>query len=157
MDVDAEKRAQREALRAKLRAKKNQRLGGGRTEGSGAGLAQTRSSAQTMLNDPTTALLSMGIDDPAILSQAGGIVQAAKAVAKGGGGSRRGGSLEEKLSRLGRDIKDGPDPSSSVKGDRLDEIASRPVAERGEERPADSIDGGDDGDDEEDEAPPPIA
>jgi len=68
----------REALRRKLRAMKSERGGGG---GGGGGLPTSAS----LSNDPATALLSLGVDDPSILASAPQIVALARAAARGVG------------------------------------------------------------------------
>ena len=68
MDDREEKR---KALRAKIRGKRDQR--------SGSALPSVPS-----LSDPTSALLSLGVDDPSILSNANDIVAAAKSIASSG-------------------------------------------------------------------------
>lgn len=74
--LEQDREARKRALRASIRDKRNQRVGGG----GGA----TVSAAASLLKDPTTALLSLGVDvDAAALAAAPQIVAAAKSMAHG--------------------------------------------------------------------------
>ena len=69
----------RRALRQKIRAQRNNRTGA----------APSAPSPASILNDPTTTLLSMGVDDKDALLHAKQLVATAKSIAHGSGGAHK--------------------------------------------------------------------
>lgn len=70
---------QRRRLRQKLKDLKSNRHRGG---GAGGAHAQQQQLSNALMNDPKTAMLSMGVDDLSILDNASQIVGAAKQLSK---------------------------------------------------------------------------
>lgn len=85
----------RRALRAKIRAQKDGRTGG----------AAPTPAPSSILNDPTTALLSMGVDDMGALLNAKQLVATAKSIAHGTASAR---SIKPIQNRIPADQR--PDP-----------------------------------------------
>tara|TARA_Y100000748_G_scaffold251878_1_gene217168 strand:+ start:751 stop:1125 length:375 start_codon:yes stop_codon:yes gene_type:complete len=105
----------RQALRRKIREKRLQRSGGSGNASDAAAVAKT------LLSDPTSALLQLGIDDSSVLANASQIVSMAKGMATTtGGGKKAVLSKTSRESRVGR-VEDQPTDDDEAPPPRLEE------------------------------------